>query len=252
MPYVLRKYRDGYRVYSQSGTPLSNHPLSLDQAKKQKTAATLSYLRKEGRIAQRKGAGAYFGSGASGESPESHDTPQGGFKGGDESYSLSDEDIQKVMGGVKLFKYPELNRMSHIDEAFDSKGRAMMLYLTEDANTGHWVCMIKHGNTIEYFDPYGGYKPDSERKWLSPEKLQALGQAEPTLSRLIHEGGYKVISNPYHFQKEGGDVNTCGRHCCSRLLFSHLPLKEYKNMITESKVPADEFVTLFISQLLRK
>jgi hypothetical protein len=251
MPYVLRKYGEGYRVYSVNGTPLSNHPLSLEQAKKQKTAATLSYLRKEGRIAQRKGAGEYFGSGACPEYPESHDT-HGGFKGGDEGYSLSDTDIQKVMGGVKLFKYPELHRMSSIEDAFDDKGRAMMLYLTEDANTGHWVCMIKRGKTIEYFDPYGGYKPDSERKWLTPEKQQALGEAEPTLSRMIQEGGYKVVSNPYHFQKEGGDINTCGRHCCSRLLFSHLPLKEYKNMIVESKVPADEFVTLFISQLLHK
>ena len=255
MPYVLRRYGEGYRVYSASGTPLSKGPLSLEQAKKQKTAVTLSYLRREGRIAQRKG-GAWFGasgpaSGAWRESPESHES-HGGFKGGDEGYSLSDEDIQKVMGGVSLFKYPELHQMNSIEDAFDDKGRAMMLYLTEDANTGHWVCMIKRGDTIEYFDPYGGYKPDSERRWLTKQKQEELGQDEPVLSRLIHEGGYKVISNPYHFQREGVDINTCGRHCCSRLLFSHIPLKEYKKMITESKVPADEFVTLFISQLLRK
>jgi hypothetical protein len=128
----------------------------------------------------------------------------------------------------------------------------MMLYLTEDASTGHWVCMIKRGKEIEYFDPYGGYKPDSERRWLSPQKLEELGQDEPTLSRMIKAAGYKVVSNPYHFQREGIDINTCGRHCCSRLLFSHLPLKDYKAMITESRVPADKFVTLFISQLLHK
>jgi hypothetical protein len=256
MPYTIRRFRTGYRVYSKSGTPLSKEPLSIEKATKQKTAATLTYLRKEGRIPPRKG-GSWFSAGGSETPPNCPRPPEGvsdggGFRGGDESYSLSDEDIQRVLGGVKLFKYPELHKMSSIEDAFDGKGHAMMLYLTEDESTGHWVCMIKRGDTIEYFDPYGGYKPDSERKWLTKEKQEELGQAEPTLSRMIKEGGYKVITNPYHFQREGIDINTCGRHCCSRLLLNHLPLPEYKKMITQSKVPADEFVTLFISQLLHK
>lgn len=242
MPYHIEKYKDGYRVYSRTGTPLSGHPLSLARAKKQKVAATLSMLRDEGRLAPR-GSGVWFKGG---------NEAGAGFKGGDEGYSLSDTDIQKVLGGVSLFKYPELHQMRCIDDAFDEKGHAMMLYLTENESTGHWVCMMKRGNTIEYFDPYGGYKPDSERKWLSPEKLEELGQEEPTLSRMIKAGGYKVISNPYHFQREGVDINTCGRHCCSRLLMSHLSLPEYNKMITGSGVPGDEFVTLFISQLLHK
>jgi hypothetical protein len=253
MPYVLKKYKDGFRVYSKNGTPLSNTPLSLGEAKKQKIAVTLGYLRKEGRIPPR--GGAWFSVPEPVGRPPSPPSPpaRGGvFRGGDEGYSLSDSDIQKVLGGVKLFKYPELHQMNSIDDAFDEKGHAMMLYLTEDADTGHWVCMMKRGDTIEYFDPYGGYKPDSERKWLSAEKLKALGQNEPTLSRMIKEAGYKVISNPYHFQREGVDINTCGRHCCSRLMMSHLPLPAYKKMITSSDVPADEFVTLFISQLLHK
>ena len=218
----------------------------MADAKRQKVAVILSELRRKGTIPPRaKG---------SGECPECPESPAatGGFQGGDEGYSLSDEDIQKVLGGVKLFKYPDLHAMSSIDDAFDDKGHAMMLYLTENEDTGHWVCMMKRGDTIEYFDPYGGYKPDSERKWLTPAKQEELGEAQPTLSRMIKEAGYKVISNPYHFQKEGVDINTCGRHCCSRLLFAHLPLSAYAKMIKGSKVAADDFVTLFISQLLHK
>lgn len=259
MPYTIQKFKTGYRVYSVNGTPLSKEPLPLSQAKKQKVAVILSELRARGTLQPRKG-GSYFAEGGSAaggpakNSPECHEChgAEGGFKGGDEAYSLADDDIQKVLGGVKLFKYPELHSMASIDDAFDAKGHAMMLYLTENEDTGHWVCMMKRGNTIEYFDPYGGYKPDSERRWLSPEKQEQLGEAQPTLTQMIKQGGYKTISNPYHFQKEGVDINTCGRHCCARLLCAHLSLPEYNKMIKDSGVPADEFVTLFISQLLHK
>jgi len=200
--------------------------MSLEKAKKQRTAVILSELRQQGRLPAR-----------------------GGAVGG-ESYSLTDFDIQKVLNGVSLFKYPELHEMSSIEEAFDSTGRAMMLYLTEDASTGHWVCMIKKGDNIEYFDPYGGYKPDGERKWIPKAKLEELGEAEPTLTRMLK--GFKVTSNPYHFQKEELGNNTCGRHCCARLMYYHLSLPEYKKMIDDSGKSADDFVTLLITQVLHK
>jgi hypothetical protein len=58
MPYKLRKMpnKDLYKVYSQDGTPLSKKGLSKTQAERQKTAATLSDLRQEGRIPPRKPA----------------------------------------------------------------------------------------------------------------------------------------------------------------------------------------------------
>jgi hypothetical protein len=229
MPYQIQKYKDGYRVYSISGTPLSHKALPLRQAIKQKIAATLSSVRRT----------------------------SGGSQGmGNEGYALTDTDIQKILGGTSLFKYPELEGMSSIDDAFDDAGRAIMLYLTENADTGHWVCMLKKGKTVEYFDPYGGYKPDGERRWLTKEKLEELGQDEPLLTKMLREGGYKVVSNPYHFQKKPeeaeGDVNTCGRHCCSRLLLGHLSLPQYHKTIMNSGVPPDEFVTTLTAQVLNK
>lgn len=228
MPYRIGKYKYGWRVYSISGTPLSHKPLTLTQANKQKIAATLSSIRNKREM----WGGSETGSGI--------------------GYPLSDTDIQQVLGGTSLFKYPELESMTSIDDAFDELGRCIMLYLTQSEDEGHWVCMIKRGKTVEYFDPYGGYKPDGERKWLTKEKQEELGEDEPLLTKMLKEGGYKVESNPYHFQKEGGDVNTCGRHCCVRLLLAHLPLTEYKKMIDSSGVPPDEFVTTFTAQVLKK
>jgi len=54
MPYSLDKVRGGYKVFSQSGRPLSNAPLTLSRAKKQLTAVNIAYARKEGLIGPRK------------------------------------------------------------------------------------------------------------------------------------------------------------------------------------------------------
>lgn len=56
MPYRIRKLPNQklFKVYGKSGVPLSNKGLSLTRAKKQKIAATLSDLRQEGRLPNRK------------------------------------------------------------------------------------------------------------------------------------------------------------------------------------------------------
>lgn len=55
MPYRVRKMpnKELWKVYSEDGTPLSKKGLPKNVAEKQKTAATLSYLRKEGKIPAR-------------------------------------------------------------------------------------------------------------------------------------------------------------------------------------------------------
>ena len=52
MPYRIRKQpnKSLYKVYSQSGTPLSKKGLSLAKAKKQLTAVNISYAKKSGKI----------------------------------------------------------------------------------------------------------------------------------------------------------------------------------------------------------
>ena len=55
MPYRILKMpkKNLYKVYGESGNPLSKKGLSKTQAQKQKTAATLSDLRQEGKIPAR-------------------------------------------------------------------------------------------------------------------------------------------------------------------------------------------------------
>jgi hypothetical protein len=171
-----------------------------------------------------------------------------------ESYALSESDIQQMIPTLKIVPYPDLLKATKIDDVLDQKGRLMLLYLTENQNTGHWVCLLKYRGTniIEYFDPYGGYKPDGESKWLTPQKLKELGQASKRLTQLLDESSYEVKSNAFPFQKDKMNMNTCGRHCTTRLYFKHLRLPEYIKLVESTGLPADKFVSAFTYNLIGK
>jgi len=158
-------------------------------------------------------------------------------------YPLSDTDINHLLHPpTHVFIYPDLEMMNSIDEAFDSEGRCMMLYPVSSETNGHWVCMIKRQNEIEFFDPYGK-KPDTELKWMGSALRRELNLEQPVLTRLFNESGYKITYNIHDFQGTGSDINTCGRHCVVRLMFKNLSLNDYLKMIKSTGLPPDEFVS---------
>lgn len=171
-----------------------------------------------------------------------------------ESYSLSETDIQKMIPTLRIVSYPELLKARTIDDVLDDKGRLMLLYLTENLYTGHWVCLLNYRDTniIEYFDPYGNYKPDGESKWLSKQQLKELGQATKKLTQLLNSSKYEVKSNAYPFQKDKMNMNTCGRHCTTRLYFKNLHLPEYIKLVESTGLTPDNFVSAFTFNLIGK
>ena len=168
-----------------------------------------------------------------------------------EEYALDDTDIEKILGKTFIFSYPYLDDVNSIDDIFDSKGRSIMLFLTDNLTTGHWCAMIKNKEGIHYFDPYG-IKPEGEKKWLSKEKLEELEQERPVLTKLFRKSGYPIFYNDYKFQQETSKMNTCGRHCCVRLLYKDLSLEEYYDMIKQSGMSPDEFVSKITFQIIKK
>jgi hypothetical protein len=83
---------------------------------------------------------------------------------------------------------------------------------------------LREDGSIEYFDSYGD-KPEAQRKWISQEKLEELGEEEPYLFNLLKESGKKVYYNTYPYQTDRNDINTCGRWCVARLI-----MKDYSNL----------------------
>jgi len=173
-------------------------------------------------------------------------------------YALSDLDLQHILNpDTKIHKYTDLYTIKHIDELFDSLGRCILLYLTENENTGHWVALIKKGNTLEFFDPYG-YPPDTQNINLNipDENNERFGQNYPKLLELVKKAGYKLRFNNKPLQKEDYSVATCGRHTAARLLFYKLSLEQYHELMEKLEKgiidDADDVVTKLTYDILKK
>jgi hypothetical protein len=208
----IKNYKNGFRVYSASGIPVSRKCVTLERAIQQKHAML----------------------------PENEEL---------RAYSLSDDDIHKMIPTLRIITYPELLQYNSLDDALDEKGRLMILYLTQNSHTGHWICLLKRGNVVEFNDSYG-IKPDEESKWISKAKQKEFRQDTHHLTKLLRESGNKVIYNKYPFQSSKRDTNTCGRHAATRLYFKHLSLPEYAQMVLDSGLAPDDFVTQFTNKLI--
>lgn len=171
-------------------------------------------------------------------------------------YALGDDDMNKLLGdNLFIFVYPYLDDIQHIDDVFDNEGRSLMLYLVNNINSGHWVCMMKKDNSIYYFDPYGN-PPDNILDTLTKQKKDELDQETPKLTNFLRNSGYTVDYNIYPYQKVGDNINTCGRHCALRLIHKDLNDVQYYNMIKKYtkkyNLNIDEIVSLLTYNILGK
>jgi len=158
-------------------------------------------------------------------------------------YSLSDSDIRKILGNdIKIITYPMLGEMSSIEEAFDAKGRCVMLVPNVSPTMGHWVAMINRPSSIEFFDPYGD-RPEAQLDGVPQSRLEQMDEDQPYLTNLMRGSGLPIYYNTHPFQIESGNINTCGRHCVARLMFKGKTLKQYKSIIDKTGLNPDKFVS---------
>jgi hypothetical protein len=111
--------------------------------------------------------------------------------------------------------------------------------------------MLKKGNSIEYFDPYGE-SPDEVLDTLPSSKLEQLNETRPFLTELLRASGKTVTTNHYPFQKMKNDVNTCGRHSVVRCLYAPYSLAKYKKIIDGTGMTPDNFVSALTANMLGK
>ena len=84
-----------------------------------------------------------------------------------EARPLSNVDIiNKLNGKTNIFMYPDLARVRKVEDILVNDS-VVILYETKP-NVGHWVCILKRGDTIEFFDSYGIF-PDKEKKYINKE-----------------------------------------------------------------------------------
>jgi hypothetical protein len=165
-------------------------------------------------------------------------------------YSLSEDDVRKIVGPVRIVKYPELENET-IQSLFEKDPYVVILFLTEDVNTGHWQCMLLRdgGKQLEVFDSFG-IKVDGNRAWLNQDEKEALDQTLPNVHNLVKGFPGELVYNNVKLQEESR--NTCGRHIACRILYDHLSIQEYIALIERSGIKPDEFVTLLTYRILHK
>ena len=154
---------------------------------------------------------------------------------------LGDDDMHKLLPGVPITEYAELaNKMP--GEVMDGKGRGIIFYTEKETPTskvGHWLGILRRGNTVEMFDPYGG-KGDPwqlDHTWISARTGKQLHEDKPLLALLLARTGLTVVHNPYRLQTMKSGINTCGRHVVGRLWRQDLDAHAYANQIKQQGNP---------------
>ena len=166
---------------------------------------------------------------------------------------LSDADLKHILGdNLKIVRYSDLSRDSSIDTLLPESKDYCIILIEEEQDSGHWVALLKYGNTIEFFDPYGN-KWDTELSWIPMEKRQQLGETQKYLSGLLERSNLKHIHSPFHFEKTSNTVNTCGSHCAHRtyrLKHDNMDLNAYYSYMQDAeekfRASADEVVAEFV------
>ena len=71
--------------------------------------------------------------------------------------SLSGLDMRVLNPDAKVLKYTDLYDYHNVDELFNDTDKVILLYLTMNDHSGHWTCLFKNKEGINYFDSYGDY-----------------------------------------------------------------------------------------------
>lgn len=172
------------------------------------------------------------------------------LKGGSVSYALGDDDIRELLPNAKIIQYDDLDKYGSIEQLLPKNNTYAIILYESEQNSGHWVCILRYDDIIEFFCSYGS-KIDEPLNWISDEKNEELGQADRALMKLLKKTPLKVVYNKYKFQKEDPNIATCGRHTISRIqkMLEGYNLQEYINWFKDNKpknMTNDEFIDSII------
>lgn len=172
----------------------------------------------------------------------------------DQEIALSNYEINDILKDkTKILTYKALPQFNNINQILEPYKNFIMLYMSKP-NYGHWCCVLKHPDRIEFFDPYGGKNtPDEELNMINDEVKGITNQDYPYLSQLLYNSGYPIEYNDHQFQEHGQGINTCGRHCIVRVLFKDLLLDDYYELMsylcTKLNMNYDQLVTYITTNI---
>jgi len=169
-----------------------------------------------------------------------------------EEKAISGGDILKLLNGkTRVIKYSELAKINNINELLFGYDSCVILILSKQ-NYGHWVCITRRDNILEFFDSYGFFIDDDEYfKRTSKYCRKMFGQDYPHLTYLFltADPEYKITYNEIRFQKMSPYVSTCGRHVICRIIYKNMDLYDYYNFLKSIDNDLDKVVTLLTHKI---
>lgn len=149
---------------------------------------------------------------------------------------FSDADFTRYFGDGKVIKYSDLSNYPTINDLLPNNKDFKIILIESQYNSGHWVCVMKYNNIIEFFNSYAT-KPEYDFKFIPTFTKHLLGQGGNLLTKLLKtkDKGQKVYYNKKKLQQINDHVNTCGRHVICRILAMLVgyELDEYINKVEE-------------------
>lgn len=169
-----------------------------------------------------------------------------------EEKAISGSDIMKLLNGrTRIIKYSELSKITNINKLLFGYDSCVILILSKE-NYGHWVCLTRRGNILEFFDSYGYFIDDPIYFKNNNKYFRKINNQDyPHLTYLLLKASdeYKISYNEIQFQKMSPDISTCGRHVVCRIMYRKLDLYSYYNFLKSFNRDFDEIVTLITHKI---
>ena len=169
--------------------------------------------------------------------------------------SMTGQDIESYLPNCKIIEYNDLADYNEITDLLTKPIDFVIILIETIAdNVGHWVCILRYGNTIEFFNSYAEAPDVQKNTLISKAKNIEFNQTENYLTNLLVKSDFNIIYNKLQLQKYSNGSTTCGRWVCARilcLLNHNMDLKRFLEFMIDLKNKSknksyDEIVCMMI------
>lgn len=153
--------------------------------------------------------------------------------------SMTGQDIKNYLPNCKMIEYNDLADYNEITDLLNKNiDYVIILIETVAESIGHWICVLKYGHTIEFFNSYGEAPDVQKNTLISKAKNIEFGQTQNYLTNLLVKSNFNIIYNKLQLQKYSNGSETCGRYCVLRLLClinQNMDLKQFLMFMIDLK-----------------
>lgn len=154
--------------------------------------------------------------------------------------SLTNNDLYKIIGKVKIIRYPDFATYDSIFQCFGGSNKFVIFFETESNDVGHWECCFldRQHKIIHFFDSYG-LPPDAAEEYLNKNLEFKLKENKPLLYKMFadaEKSGFTCLYSSFRYQEMKNDISTCGRWCAIRLKNMKLSDDEFHSKMTNLKL----------------